>query len=154
MNLILQTDPRLYPAINQYGCFFRDCQALAEIEMGKALITEQINASWDYAKSKGWLTLDSQGYYQLRDPVSVINYTLSFLGSSKTAVNTMVDNADGTKWPEVLGKPYKYIFQTNHSGSSDGVHYRLYDYDGNLIFDPYPGLNLGVWVQRSYYNIY
>ncbi len=142
--MLLQTDPRLNKDIQEVGCFFRCATGMVELVTKKVYSAKELNDIWDLALKQFWI-VDRN----LVKPVELMNYCFN---EKKKARNTMVSNSDGTTWPEELNQPYDWIFQTNKTNS--GVHYRLFNYDGQLTFDPMPGLKLGPWVQRSYYLIY
>lgn len=147
-----QTTPGLIKEIQAYGCMFRSVQAMAEIKLGKVLTVDQINEAWKYAIQAGWLA-PKNGYYLLMQPVELSEYTFKQLwASGGRFANVKVENHDGTYWIPAWYKTHDYVLQSNFSGSAGGVHYRLMDATGELVFDPWPGLNLGTWAQKSYYQ--
>lgn len=150
MNLLLQNNPELNSEIIGYGCFFMDCLALAQLETGRLLEVKEVNAIYDTAKRNNWVENNSV----VCDPVALINFAVGFCGGHFRVGNTMVQESDGSEWKPGWFNGYKYMFQTNHSGAPGGVHYRLFDDHQTLIYDSYPGLNLGTWVERSYYQVY
>ncbi len=152
IDILKQTDPRLNRLINEYGCIFMDCLAMAQLSEGKAFTADQINALWKKSTDKRWLTLTG-GYYMVTSPCDVIEQAFFELGKVVISANTKVETPGippwVNKWVNVPEGAKLWNMKRNHSKS--GFHYRLFHGEGGLAYDSYPGLELGAVDQDSYY---
>lgn len=149
--MLLQTNPDLLNDIQEFGCFYMDCLAIPQLVVGKDFNAKEINDLWNTSINYGWLIPNGR-YFVVNKPVSIINEAFDTLNvPNKTANNVAVRNSDGNNWVPNWFTGFDYMFQTNKSGNADGVHYRLFDSNSQVIYDSYPGLTLGDWQQRSYY---
>ena len=147
--MLLQTDKDLIPDINEFGCFFMDLLAVPQIELKTNLTADEINTIWAVSVNAGYLIPNGR-FFIVGTPIGILNLGFQRLGVyNRTANNVKVENSDGQNWIPGWYSGFDYMFQTNTSGS--GVHYRLFDSHSTVIYDPYPGLKLGDWQQKSYY---
>jgi len=144
MDPLKQTDPRLYPEINKYGCFFMSIITAAQLSIGKAFDSDKIRSLWDAAKKLGILT-EVNGFWILQKP-----HELGILagdGIIKTFANVKVVPG----WEPTWYAGHTYIILKGQTKT--GEHYRLGNHDGVKIYDPMPSVNIIKELTQEYYLV-
>ncbi len=137
MKLIYQNDTRLYPVIRSIGCFVRSCGGIAELKTGRALTAGQINELWDWAKASGNVNRENN----VRRSAPIATKALRMLGDKGSFVEVATFQNGRTSYyasvsPEMRARPKSYI-QKIKTGGTEGTHFRVVGYDGEVLFDPY-----------------
>ena len=150
MELLKQTDKRLLSVIREVGCFFRSAQAIAEMISGKALIPEQINEMWGWAKKAGFI--DDKNFMRASAPIT--NHTLKLLGCNKKVyeVGTCRNGRD-EYYPSVPKslKRADYRIQKVKTKYQAGTHFRVINDYEYVLYDPDPKVeSLGAFYQILY----
>lgn len=137
MNLIFQNDPACKERVRKIGCFVRSCGAIAELRKGKALTAEQINTLWDWAKATGNVNREDN----VGRSAPIATKALRMLGDkgSFMEIGTFREGKL-TIYPSVtsgLKSAPRSFIQKVTTGGTFGTHFRVVDFAGRVIFDPY-----------------
>jgi hypothetical protein len=139
---ILQTDYRLYRAINKTGCAFRCIGAAIEDLSGKYLTSKDINEVYDRAVDLRHITDTCQvnswkGLIDLYSAALGVKYRGYDIGLVKPLEAPVywgwVENL-----PEGMKPEANYIMQKWTAAGPDGTHFTLGTPDGKMIFDSWP----------------
>jgi hypothetical protein len=118
---------RLY--INKVGCFFISIADICQIKVGRLLSPEQINATWNWAKEKNYITKDDL----ISNSVEIANHFLKLLGdngewkfvkSIDKAGPSSETNQDLAFIQKIYRGPEKY-------------HFKVVDGNNNTVTDPW-----------------
>lgn len=137
MNPILKQNAKdMYKDIQQVGCFFTSCLAIAQMKAGKNLSAAEYNALWDEAHKKGFM---KNRYMVTSD--KVINLAFEKLGVKKKAFEVGTDSGGFYGWT-ANSKTYTNINACiqkirRPEGSAYPFHFRVVNEAGELLFDPY-----------------
>lgn len=135
--MIKQNDPRLKPVIRKIGCLVRSCGAVAEIKAGRELDAEQINCLWDWAKNSGNVGKDNC----VKKSAPIINKALAALGCPGKFVEVATFRDGKMDWylgvGEALKNSEKAYIQKVAADNEAGTHFRVVDFRGEILFDPY-----------------
>jgi len=139
INPLLQKSDALrsIPDMSDLGCYFRVVQAVAEFEAKRELTPEQIVDAYFVLQNTSAPTKDKPDQMALTDllvnhPDYVVNDAFYRLGRPNTTAKVGHGGAPGQQ-PD-------YIIHVSRTRTGRD-HYTLYDNEGNLIYDPYPGLD-------------
>lgn len=144
LELLKQTDPRLYPEINQYGCFFMSIITASQKYTGTVFNADKINALWDSARKLGILA-NVNGFWILQKPHELGH--LAGDGKIETFANVKVIPG----WEPTWYAGHTYIILKGQT--STGEHYRLGDHEGVLIYDPMPSVKITQELTKEYYLV-
>jgi hypothetical protein len=148
IELIYQTDPELYEAINNFGCNFRCHLAIAEIYLGRALTGEQINRAYDeLTKDPDVLTENCVCGPKLH---KIIDWAFKELNTDHKGRQVGIDNFNGLGPDYWVGSTHDYAIMkaTTVYGNT---HFKLCNHEFHPIWDPYPGTKM---VQEEYRTLY
>ena len=135
MNLVRQTDFRLPPMVNHYGCYFRSLQGIAEFEVDRRLRAQEIARQYKVGRAQGYMTEDC---VMKRGGAGggTTNEAFRALGEAHKRCY-QVGSIDATtgrvSWWGPKEHTYTILLGRTKRGNR---HYRLGDSLGNLIFDP------------------
>lgn len=135
--MIKQNDPRLKPVIQKMGCFVRSCGAVAEIKAGKTLSFRQINELWDWSKRKGYINKNDD--VMRSAPIITKAYEMLGFKGLFLEIATFKDgkmNYYGSISESLKRYPKSYIQKIETDGEI-GTHFRVVDFEGVKLFDPY-----------------
>lgn len=148
--MIKQNDKRLLPDIQSIGCFVRSCGAIAELKSGNELSARQINNLWAWAKKSGNVDYKND----VKHSAPIISKAYEMLGGKGRffEVATFRNGKMGyyASVGEGLRKAEKWYIQKIKTNGKVGTHFRVIDYKGDLLFDPYEP---EVIVQGIFYSI-
>ncbi len=149
MELLKQTNYKLFPIIQNVGCFFRSAEAIAELAAKKSLTAEEINTQWLTEKQKGFITNDNC----MRASAPIANRALKTLGLTNLKFFEVGIFKNGkSEFYRSIPKRMRradFLIQKVKTGTNIGTHFRVVDRMGNVIFDPDPRVK----VTGIYYSI-
>lgn len=139
-DLLHQTDHRLAPDIQNYGCLFRSLTAIAEYVAMRALTANQLADLWNRAKTSGAI-----GYRQgkigpyIEKPDAILALAWAALGLPDPPMRqvgsvAVHESAKPQAWGAKVGR-FCILKGATAKGNS---HFRLGGPTGNEIFDPRP----------------
>lgn len=144
MEPLKQTDPRLYPEINEYGCFFMSIIVAAQMFTNSVFNADKVNSLWDASKKLGILS-KVNGYWILQKP-----HELGVLaGDGKISTFANVKVVPG--WIPTWHVGHTFIILKGETKS--GAHYRLGDKEGKLIYDPMPSVKILKELTQEFYLV-
>lgn len=134
---IKQNDKRLNKHMQQTGCFVRSCMHIAEIETGRVLTAEQIERIHSEAVRRNFV----KDFTTVQDPAGIINITFKELGYKKLSSRQIgiFQNGKTDYWVNTEDQRNDYFIQKIRTNSSYGTHFRVVDFKGDVIFDPWNG---------------
>lgn len=138
MDYIFQNDKKLYPVIQQIGCFFRSALFMAETKAGKVLNSEQINALWDESKAKGFIGKKDGDDNCVLKSAAIANLALKVLGKEGKFVEVAIFKNGVTAWYKSVTdcRADSFIQKIKQSGPSK-THFRNVNRYGSIVFDPH-----------------
>lgn len=135
--MIKQNDKRLLPEIQKIGCFVRSCGAIAELKSGKELSYRQINELWEQAKKSGNVDYKNE----VKHSAPIITNACKMLGFKGCffEIATFKNGKMGyyASVGDAMRKAEKWYIQKIKTNGAEGTHFRVIDYKGDLLFDPY-----------------
>lgn len=138
--MLPQTDVRLWPEIQEYGCLFRCLTGIAELEAGRGLSADRLRTIWNTAVSTGALRArpGKSGLY-VEDPNAIVRMAHGHLHLHGTAPAqrgsiALTNGAAAEAWGSPKGRWTILKGQTANRNS----HFRLGNADGKEIWDPRP----------------
>ena len=135
--MIKQNDCRLLPEIRTVGCFVRSCGAVAELKAGKTLSYRQINELWNWAKKSGCLNKNND----VKHSAPIITKAYEMLGFKGRffEIATFKNGKMGYYGSvgDGLKSVPKFYIQKIATDGTIGTHFRVVDWEGVVVFDPY-----------------
>lgn len=128
-DIVYQTDPRLTPEMNRYGCRVRVLMAIPEFIVGTALTADQINDIVDRGRRIEEVIVNDQ-MRAGRSEHWLINESFRALGSPRMGRQV------GWTSEHVMSKQWEYMISHWETGGPDG-HFTLFDRRQSEIFDPH-----------------
>lgn len=145
--MIKQNHVKCYPVIQRVGCFCRSCGGVAEFITGQELSAEQINQLWDWGKHNGFIDLKDE----IKASAPIINRALQVLGGTGKVyeIGTFRGKMNYYKGvSETMKKRPKYYIQKIQTANKN-AHFRIVNYDGKVIFDPYDPAPKAIKIEYS-----
>lgn len=135
--MIKQNHPQCMPIVRNIGCFVRSCGALAEFKTDRRLRALDINRLWIWGKRTGSINR----FDDVVESAPIATEALRVLGDTGRFIEIATfKNGSMNYYPWVtaeMKKKKKWFIQKIKTNGNIGTHFRVVDYLGRLMFDPY-----------------